>query len=81
MASDQPRPIHFKAKTDFGEAAMILGVFALIVLFWGDPDLHDAWVSRVNGGGAVESAEAPPAPIVLDGTSDIADAVPDRFAE
>lgn len=36
-----------KASTDFTGAALVLGVFALVILFTGEPDLHDAWLSRV----------------------------------
>lgn len=40
-----PRSMH--VKVDFVGGVFMLGVFVLIVLFWGTPDLHDAIVHRL----------------------------------
>ena len=36
-----------KIKIDFAGAAFVTGVFVLIVLFWGEPDLHEALMHRL----------------------------------
>jgi hypothetical protein len=34
---------------DFSGGMFILGVFTVIILFWGEPDLHDAIIHRLMG--------------------------------
>jgi hypothetical protein len=41
-------------KVDFAGGMFILGVFLLIILFWGKPDLHDAIIYRLMGPDAVQ---------------------------
>jgi hypothetical protein len=36
-------------KIDLSGAMFVLGVFVLIILFWGKPDLHDAIIYRLMG--------------------------------
>lgn len=36
-------------KIDFAGGMLFLGIFALIILFWGEPDLHDAIIHRLMG--------------------------------
>ena len=36
-------------KVDFTGGMFILGVFLLIIMFWGKPDLHDAIIYRLMG--------------------------------
>ena len=38
-----------RVKVDFSGGIFLLGVFVLIVLFWGEPDLHDALVHNLMG--------------------------------
>jgi hypothetical protein len=38
-----------KATVDLTGATFVLGVFVLIVLFWGEPDLHDAIIESLMG--------------------------------
>ena len=47
-------------KIDLAGAAFILGIILLIILFWGDPDLHDGIMHRLMSDGtvAVESVES-----------------------
>lgn len=45
MAEKHPRNMH--VKVDFVGGVFMFGVFVLIVLFWGTPDLHDAIVHRL----------------------------------
>lgn len=40
---------------DFSGAAFVSGVFLLIVLFWGEPDLHDGILFRLMGPNATGS--------------------------
>ena len=34
-------------KIDFSGGIFFLGIFLLIILFWGEPDLHDALIHRL----------------------------------
>ncbi len=34
-------------KVDFSGGIFVLGVFVLIILFWGEPDLHDAMIHQL----------------------------------
>jgi hypothetical protein len=36
-------------RIDFAGGTLILGIFALIILFWGEPDLHEAIIHRLMG--------------------------------
>lgn len=45
MADKDAKSMH--VKVDFVGGVFMLGVFALIVLFWGTPDLHDAIIHRL----------------------------------
>lgn len=45
MADKNSRNMH--VKVDFVGGVFMFGVFVLIVLFWGTPDLHDAIVHRL----------------------------------
>jgi hypothetical protein len=46
-------------KIDLASATFILGIVLLIILFWGDPDLHDGLVHRLMADHpAVESITA-----------------------
>ena len=45
---------HTSLKVDFSGGMFILGVVALIVLFWGEPDLHDAIICKLMGPEAAE---------------------------
>lgn len=45
MASEDPKSV--RVKVDFVGGVFMLGVFLLVVLFWGTPDLHDAIVHRL----------------------------------
>ena len=36
-------------KVDFSGGMFVLGVFVLIILFWGEPDLHDALIHHLMG--------------------------------
>ena len=49
MAEDQTN-----LKVDFTGGMFILGVLALIILFWGEPDLHDAIICQLMGPEAAE---------------------------
>lgn len=42
------------------EAAAILGIVALIILFGGEPDLHDAWLNQLGACTAAEATEETP---------------------
>ncbi len=47
-------------KIDFAGGVFLLGVFVLIILFWGEPDLHDAIIHRLMGPAAPPvEADAP----------------------
>jgi hypothetical protein len=37
-------------KVDLAGASFVLGVFVLLILFWGKPDLHDAIIHRLMAG-------------------------------
>jgi hypothetical protein len=41
-------------KIDFAGGMLFLGIFALIILFWGEPDIHDAIIYRLMGPEAVQ---------------------------
>lgn len=45
-------------KVDFSGGMFVLGVFLLIILFWGEPDLHDAILYRLMGPDAISTIEA-----------------------
>ena len=36
-------------KVDYAGGMLILGIFLLIIYFWGEPDLHDAIIYRLMG--------------------------------
>ena len=38
-----------KPTVDLTGATFVLGVFVLIVLFWGEPDIHDALIDNLMG--------------------------------
>ena len=40
---------HTSLKVDFAGGMLVLGIFSLIVLFWGEPDLHDAIICKLMG--------------------------------
>ena len=42
-------------KIDLASASLILGIIVLIVLFWGDPDIHDGIMHRLMSDGSVAS--------------------------
>ena len=47
-------------KIDFASGVFVFGVFALIILFWGEPDLHDALIHNLmatEAGSATAVAE------------------------
>lgn len=45
MTEKDPKSV--RVKVDFVGGVFMLGVFVLVVLFWGTPDLHDAIVHRL----------------------------------
>lgn len=45
MASEDSKSV--RVKVDFVGGVFMLGVFLLVVLFWGTPDLHDAIMHRL----------------------------------
>lgn len=45
--SDEPR---YKIEVNIGEAALIIGIVALIIMFAGTPDLADAIIYRLTDG-------------------------------
>ena len=47
-------------KIDLASAAFILGIILLIILFWGDPDLHDGIMHRLMSDGGVASESVGP---------------------
>ena len=59
-----------KTRTDFTGAALVLGIFACVILFIGEPDLHDAWIDRLGSSATAPQPSAspatPPAPGVVD---------------
>jgi hypothetical protein len=40
-------------KVDFSGGMFVLGIFLLIILYWGEPDLHDGILYRLMGPDAV----------------------------
>jgi hypothetical protein len=48
-------------KADLAAATFILGVFVCIILWWGEPDLHDAILHRLMGDDADPEAVEPAA--------------------
>lgn len=41
-------------KIDFTGGMLVFGILVLIILFWGEPDLHDAILHRLMGPQAEE---------------------------
>jgi hypothetical protein len=42
-------------KVDFPGGILFLGIFTQIILFWGEPDLHDAIIYRLMGPQALQA--------------------------
>jgi len=47
-------------KIDFAGGMLFLGIFTLIVLFWGEPDIHDPIIYRLMGSQASQVEIAAP---------------------
>lgn len=47
-------------KVDFSGGMLILGIFLLVMYFWGEPDLHDAIIDHLVGPQALQAEVSAP---------------------